>query len=207
MNMHNIAPYKNKCKFFGKFELEQKINYWKVIDPTPVKLLYTPNRPYGPAGILCECHCGTRRYIEAKRLVSNSASSCGCMVHINQSKNKSPNWKGLELVPSRYINGIAKNAEKRGFEFSLTLEYLENLFHIQRGLCALTGEPLYFSVASKKKDEMTASVDRIDSTKGYIEGNVQWVSKKVNFMKLNFTQDEFISICRKIVERANNGDI
>lgn len=44
----------------------------------------------------------------------------------------------------------------------------------------------------------TASLDRIDSSKGYIEGNVQWVHKYVNVMKWDFSMEEFLDICRKI---------
>lgn len=45
-----------------------------------------------------------------------------------------------------------------------------------------------------------ASLDRIDSDKGYIEGNVQWLHKWVNLMKSDFTQDEFLNYCRLIIE-------
>jgi hypothetical protein len=32
-------------------------------------------------------------------------------------------------------------------------------------------------------------MDRIDSNKGYVEGNVQWVYKYVNLMKRDFPQE------------------
>ena len=46
----------------------------------------------------------------------------------------------------------------------------------------------------------TASLDRIDSTKGYIEGNVQWVDKIVNAMKWNIPEKYFIEICKTIAK-------
>jgi hypothetical protein len=46
----------------------------------------------------------------------------------------------------------------------------------------------------------TASIDRIDSSKGYEEGNIQWVHKHVNFMKRTYSQDYFIDMCKKIAE-------
>ena len=45
---------------------------------------------------------------------------------------------------------------------------------------------------------MTASVDRIDSTKGYLKGNVQWVHKSINQMKSNRTDEEFIALCKAV---------
>ena len=48
-------------------------------------------------------------------------------------------------------------------------------------------------------------MDRIDSTKGYIKGNVQWVHKTVNIMKNTFDNTLFINLCKKIAE--NNIDV
>jgi len=47
--------------------------------------------------------------------------------------------------------------------------------------------------------QQTASLDRIDSSKGYIEGNVQWVHRKINMMKQSYTQEEFIELCQAVV--------
>lgn len=47
---------------------------------------------------------------------------------------------------------------------------------------------------------LTASLDRIDSSKGYIEGNVQWVHKRINKMKLDDSDTEFIEWCRLIAD-------
>jgi hypothetical protein len=44
----------------------------------------------------------------------------------------------------------------------------------------------------------TASLDRIDSSKGYTIDNVQWVHKTVNLMKRELNQQDFIDICNKI---------
>ena len=47
---------------------------------------------------------------------------------------------------------------------------------------------------------MTASIDRIDSNKGYIEDNVVWVHKDINIMKNKFSKEYFLMLCKKIVE-------
>lgn len=46
----------------------------------------------------------------------------------------------------------------------------------------------------------TASVDRKDSTKGYLQDNIQILHKHVNIMKLNHTQDYFIDLCKRIAK-------
>ena len=42
---------------------------------------------------------------------------------------------------------------------------------------------------------MTASLDRIDSTRGYTVDNIQWIHKDLNRMKWNLPNDYFINIC------------
>jgi hypothetical protein len=46
------------------------------------------------------------------------------------------------------------------------------------------------------------SVDRIDSLRGYVEGNVQWVHKKINIMKNVYSQEEFIILCKQVVKHT-----
>lgn len=45
-----------------------------------------------------------------------------------------------------------------------------------------------------------ASLDRIDSSQGYIKGNVQWVHKDINKMKFDLSQDRFLELCNIIVQ-------
>ena len=48
-----------------------------------------------------------------------------------------------------------------------------------------------------------ASLDRIDSSKGYVEGNLQWVLSEVNMMKQQYSQDRFIEICKAVSINAD----
>ena len=65
-------------------------------------------------------------------------------------------------------------------------------------MCAISGIKLIFA-RSWTRDQ-TASLDRIDSKKGYVEGNVQWVHKRINEMKMDHSNKELISWARKIVK-------
>ena len=58
---------------------------------------------------------------------------------------------------------------------------------------------LCFPRASKDKS-WNASLDRIDSSKGYIEGNVQWVHQNINMMKNKFDNQYFIEMCKLITK-------
>jgi hypothetical protein len=56
----------------------------------------------------------------------------------------------------------------------------------------------------KEERLTTASLDRIDSSKGYVIDNVQWLHRDINMMKQRFSQEYFINICKHIAE--NNKD-
>jgi hypothetical protein len=65
------------------------------------------------------------------------------------------------------------------------------------GKCFYTQIPIDLNT---RNNSMAASIDRIDSSKGYIEGNIVWVHKDVNIMKNVFTKEHFLMLCVKIVE-------
>jgi sigma54-dependent transcription regulator len=80
-------------------------------------------------------------------------------------------------------------------DWELTIEDVSILLAQQGGRCALSGSCLVTRGAFK---EITASIDRIDSLKGYTMGNVQLVHKDINMMKQAFEQSYFISLCQKV---------
>jgi len=90
---------------------------------------------------------------------------------------------------------IKRTAEVRAIEFDVDIKYLWNLFIAQNKTCALTGDYL--------EDIKNASLDRIDSSVGYVEGNVQWTTKQANLSKHLMTKEEFLDFCKKVVNKAN----
>lgn len=112
-----------------------------------------------------------------------------------------------EEIEPNYWSSIGRGAKKRGYEFSITIEYAWDLFIKQGRKCAISGIPIEFCKYSYKKNtkkklwndsRQTASLDRIDSSKGYIEGNIQWLHKNINIMKKDHIQSDFIKICKTI---------
>ena len=143
----------------------------------------------------CQCDCGKITIVSTTALRSRHTASCGC-AHYRRNKH-SPLYKGFEEVTGTYINQIKHSAKARKMAFNLSPKYLWELFIKQERKCALSGITLEFPQLGTENG--TASLDRIDSSKGYDEENVQWVHKAVNLMKWDFDQDEFIEWCKKIV--------
>lgn len=150
----------------------------------------------------CECDCGNFVKVSTDHLTrkKNPVKSCGCIRLLYGRDHK--DWKGYGDISGSWwcIHVLREiNQKKRhSIEVSLTIEYAWNLFLKQNRECALTGMPL--TIASRA-EYGTASLDRIDSAKGYTTDNVQWVHKDVNFMKRNYDQGYFVQMCVKIAKK------
>ena len=71
--------------------------------------------------------------------------------------------------------------------------------------CALTGENLLDESLNldKSQEELNLSLDRINSNIGYLPNNVQWVTKQVNWSKSILNNQEFLNLCKKVINHAN----
>lgn len=149
---------------------------------------------------LCKCVCGGTKVINSSSLVEGGTKSCGCLRF--KSASKSPCWGGFGEISGNVWCKIRDSAKKRKLEFDLSIEDAWNIFLRQRRLCALTHLPITFakSQIDHIRGGCSASLDRIDSTKGYVKNNVQWVHKDVNRMKSNFSEEKFVELCRLIVK-------
>lgn len=144
---------------------------------------------------LCQCDCGKQKIVRGDSLRKGMTKSCGCIYALKG--NQSHHWKGCGNISKYVFTRIKWDAKQRKIDFDLTQEYLWELYQQQSGKCALTGDELIFGETCRDS-KRTASLDRIDSSKGYVIGNVQWVHKDVNFAKQSMNQEQFITLCRKV---------
>lgn len=137
----------------------------------------------------CECGCQykTLKIISGHKLKSGNTRSCGkCEFFHN--------------IPLTYWNKFKAGAIARDLIYSVSDDYLYNLFIMQNQKCKISGIDICFPKSSSNKDKAnaTASLDRIDNTKGYIEGNVQWTHKDINMLKNSWPDEEFINWCHLV---------
>lgn len=96
-----------------------------------------------------------------------------------------------------------RNCKRRNHEFNLDLDYLRELWNNQNGVCPYTKIKLTLNTHRKQNKDFrySASLDRIDSNKGYIKGNVQFISTAINYMKSTMSDEE----CKEfLLEIKNN---
>lgn len=163
---------------------------------------------------VCKCHrCGNDNYeIRPSSLVNRSLQNCHCgcsTFSYDHPKGKdSITFKGHKEMGGSYLGNIRIRARKIRVECNLDNKYLYDLYKSQKGRCALSGADISFHSVGIHKNEGrygrfcdgTASLDRIDSSVGYIKGNVQWVYKIVNIMKGTMSDVEFLSWCQIITD-------
>ncbi len=145
----------------------------------------------------CLCDCGKTKDIDGGHLRSGCTLSCGCSWYSHGNENIS--WKGYGEIPKSMFNRIKNNARQRNHEFSLTIKDLWELFLKQNKKCVLSGLPLDFTHGRNRKHKGTASLDRIDSSRGYVKDNIQWIHKDINWMKQDYSINYFLEMCNKIV--------
>ena len=160
----------------------------------------------------CLCDCGNYAEVTAKFLKSGHTKSCGCILRewgkseTNRKRHRGirpANWKGIGDMSGSHWKRICWGAKIRKLDISITHQDCVNLFESQKGKCALTGQTIKFTdMGDNSKTSGTASLDRIDNTKGYVPGNVQWVDKHIQKMKSDLPQEEFIQWCQKIAEHT-----
>lgn len=107
----------------------------------------------------------------------------------------------LTFLPKPKMRRIHKAALHRGLNWNLTALFLENLYNKQHGKCVYTGILLHLNYGKN-----SLSLDRIDSNLGYVETNVQWVIKEINFMKQSLTHADFLYYCRLVTTKENKNE-
>lgn len=92
-------------------------------------------------------------------------------------------------------------SRKSNLPCDLEYDFMRDLFYItQKGRCKYSDVEMVLDGSSKW---LAASIDRIDPTKGYLKDNVQWLTMRMNTMKLNMPYEEFLYLCKKVVEKSS----
>lgn len=180
-------------------KIGQNYGGWKVIEKLQIP---SSNKSYKfnvtKFKVRCQSCYDTTRVMPATIIVNEKVKQCRyCGFKNREQYNK----KDVGEISLGYYNRIKHDAITRKLEFVVSQEFIWQLYQKQLGECALTGESIEFGSTYNSKDR-TASLDRIDSSKGYTESNVQWIHRNVNQMKWNFKQENFLQTCIQIANYA-----
>ncbi len=79
-------------------------------------------------------------------------------------------------------------------QINLDLKYLTDMYTNQNGKCKISN----IQMTIKHNDLCSISIDRIDSSNGYIKGNIQLVCRAINLAKQHLPNQAIIDFVRKI---------
>ncbi len=94
---------------------------------------------------------------------------------------------------ARLLSSVKSRSKSKAIPFDLSIEDI-----IIPEYCPKTGIKLVVHTERGKFYD-TPSLDRIDSTKGYIKNNVQVVCYWYNVAKLHFTEEIILALCKAVV--------
>lgn len=131
--------------------------------------------------------CGNYSIVRSDRLNSSIYTPKSCTYCVNNLQKEIADSKYLNTRHFKQrLNSIKSNAKARKLEFNITEETVAKLL---LGNCYYCGEPI------------ADGVDRIDSSKGYIENNVVPCCKICNIMKNKFSINIFFDKINKIYNK------
>lgn len=143
----------------------------------------------------CRCQCGNETIVHGRNLENGDTKSCGCLK--NRTNEDNPKWKGYKTITGSFWCHVKRRAINRELDWSLTKEEAFSIFEKQNFVCYFTGLDI------KAKN---ASIDRLDSNKGYVLDNIVWTHKDVNVMKWDFSVDYFFKLCNLVVTKRDSKD-
>ena len=109
-----------------------------------------------------------------------------------------------EFTPFRYSLRCAKRRYKG---CTLTLVQLQEQWELQQGVCPYTNLKLTLPEdgnVDKLDVTIRASLDRIDSSKQYEVGNIQFISTPINYMKNTMSDEQTKEYLRVISANITN---
>lgn len=98
-------------------------------------------------------------------------------------------------IKSHLIRASSR-ARTKGFEFTITEEYLTQLWETQQGKCYWFGVDM--TVGINDNDPLQMSLDRLDNYSGYVPGNVVWCCQFANLGRSTTDAKTFREVVDKL---------
>ncbi len=167
------------------------------------------NRKIHKEGFRC-CHCcfeifpKTKEYFYSKTKQGQLSSNCKSCDSKRARDIKLKQKNDPYLYCKRLATSVRSRAKEVGVDFNIDGDYLYSLLVDSNFLCFYTGKPLDFTV--ENEDTRTPhrempSLDRKNPSLGYVRENVVWCLFFVNRMKNDLSLDEFLEVCKNVLEK------
>jgi hypothetical protein len=160
--------------------------------------------------LLCKCSCGNEKAIRRSHLKDGLIHSCGCKQHywIGQANSKPKNSQVKNDNSARKVlfNRYRHTAKKRGLIFDILESHFYNLTSSNCYYCNTKPQSINFS-CNRKGAYYYNGIDRLDNSKGYIDGNIVPCCEKCNRAKLQMSLGEFMDWVYRVCDNLNKKEV
>lgn len=149
------------------------------------------NRPH-----FCSRSCST---IHRNKNLPSETYQKKCYKIKNHADNRRDEYSPFRAYLGKYRFSNIRHKNE------LDVEYLKKLWESQNGVCPYTGLKMLLPQTSADKicSPKKASLDRIDSTKEYVKGNVEFVCMAINLAKNKFSKKDTLEFLNEIKAPGN----
>ena len=101
------------------------------------------------------------------------------------------------------LSKVKNRAKQKGWEFDIDEDYLRSL---DRDICPYLKEPIYWrnGHGNRFSRSDSKSLDRINSEKGYVRGNLIICSMRANRLKLDLHPEELFLLASNVLRIFNS---
>lgn len=157
-----------------------------------------------------KCTCGEtnpenfypKRKSKCKKCILDGAKNKYANLSESDKKSyieKQNKWQDDNFLQYRLLQARSR-AKSKNIPFEIDVNYLEDLLSNQENRCFYSGLEMELNRAGN----YSASIDRVDSSKGYVKGNVVFVIWAVNTMKNDLDENEFLRIVEAIHQKQKS---
>jgi hypothetical protein len=100
-------------------------------------------------------------------------------------------WRNKRLNISKIMHSVKKRAASKGLPFNLDHKYL---CAIAPNKCPIFKVELTWGYGNGKVSNNSPSLDRIIPERGYVKGNVAWMSNKANMIKSSADEKDLYAV-------------
>lgn len=153
---------------------------------------------------ICKCDCGNIVTVMTNKLISGNTKSCKCYRNTLLAKERTlgKGYASFKEVLRHYI----RTSTKRGHKFNLSESICYEIMQKDCIYCGTSPSQIY-----KHRDcfgeFIYNGMDRIDSSKGYFEGNVVPCCKTCNYAKRIMSLSEFKEWIERVYKRRKDWSI
>lgn len=171
---------------------------------------WLPYKSYGQTAWECRCECGNscvKRYCDlVTKKPRKLPHSCGCLKHPKNPKRHQKDYKlacklnprvpqtAFEALYSKYKT----SAKTRNLEFTLSFQEFTDIVSKNCHYCNAPPSQSRKSGRMNTDCCVYSGIDRVDNTKGYVQGNCEPSCKQCNYAKRTLSIAEFDNWIRRI---------